>query len=80
MQYLEDIIPLCKACHQVCHIGLWSIKGQFEQVLRHYTKVSGKTREQAIARSNAAFKTFDSRSELEWVTVVEPTLGKYLGK
>jgi hypothetical protein len=77
-QILADIIPLCKSCHQVCHIGLWSLKGKFDKCIRHYQKVTKKSRVEALADAELAFIEFERRSVLTWETSLNPVLASYL--
>lgn len=65
-QILADIYPLCKMCHKVCHIGLWSLNGEYKKALDHMAKVRGISSQQAEQEVSAAFVLHDQLSQLQW--------------
>ena len=66
IQSLVKVLPLCKPCHMVCHIGFWSLKGKFEQVLAHMMRVRKISRGYALAEISAANELFEKLSSVEW--------------
>ena len=70
-QNLKDIIPLCKNCHAVKHIGLselQSSKGErnFKRLITHYMKVNKCTRYDFEKDKKEAYEMFEKRSKLSW--------------
>lgn len=70
-QSLVDIIPLCKNCHAVKHIGLselQSTKGKrdIEKLVRHYLKVNKCTHADFEKDKKEAYKLFEKRSNVSW--------------
>ena len=68
IQSLENIIPLCKSCHAVCHIGFWSLKGPeyFDKYSKHLAKVRKITLDLAHKEISNAFKIHEQMSQVEW--------------
>lgn len=63
---LTGMIALCPDCHMVKHIGLASIKGNFDKALKHLMKVNGLKKKEAEAYVENAFKIWRARSQLKW--------------
>jgi len=70
-QTLVKVLPLCKQCHMVCHIGFWSIQGKFEQVLAHMMRTRKLSRVLALAEISAANLVFEKLSRFEWILDVK---------
>ena len=43
VQRLADVVAVCKACHEVIHIGRTSLMGNEERACAHFMKVNGCT-------------------------------------
>ena len=41
VQRLEDVVAVCKSCHEVIHIGRTSLLGGEERACAHFMKVNG---------------------------------------
>lgn len=65
-QRLIKILPLCKACHMVCHIGFWSLQGKYEQALQHMARTRRISKAAASAEIAEAFQVFEHLSRFEW--------------
>jgi len=70
-QSLTDIIPLCKLCHGVKHIGLSELQASqhlrnFELLIAHYMRVNGCSREEFEKDKAQAYKLFEKRSKISW--------------
>ena len=70
-QQLIKVLPLCKQCHMVCHIGFWSIQGKFEQVLAHMMRTRKLSRAAALLEVSSANSVFEKLSGFEWILDVE---------
>lgn len=66
IQKLAGMIALCPACHQVKHIGLAQLNGQFDKALTHLMKVNKITKPKAITYIKTQFELWASRSEFDW--------------
>lgn len=66
LQSLEDIYPLCKNCHGICHIGFWSLKGSVDHLERHMAKVRRMSIPDVKAEIANAFVVHDQLSKLNW--------------
>lgn len=71
IQKLKNIIPLCRMCHAVKHIGLTGIQASrgaldYERVIKHFMKVNNCNRETFEKHQKSAFKKFEERSRYEW--------------
>jgi len=65
-QTLTGLIALCPSCHEVKHMGLAKIKGNYERALTHFMKVNKFTRKKAIDEIFSAFAQWAERSEHQW--------------
>jgi 5-methylcytosine-specific restriction endonuclease McrA len=73
-QTLGGLIALCPSCHQVKHIGLAQIQGNYEKALAHLAKVNGITEDDAKLYVESCFETWSKRSQREWkldITILE---------
>ncbi|MDE7453053.1 MAG: HNH endonuclease [Clostridia bacterium] len=43
IQRLADVVAVCKACHEVIHIGRTSLTGREKEASEHFMKVNGCT-------------------------------------
>ncbi len=68
IQKLLRLICLCHLCHAAQHYGLAEIRGEAELVNAHIRKLNGWTKRQLDAHIKRAFKTWDARNKVEWVT------------
>jgi len=66
-QVLIKVLPLCKSCHQVCHIGFWSLKGNTDHIVAHMCKVRKITKEEAKKEVASAFSLHSKLSEFEYI-------------
>ncbi len=41
VQKLEDVVAICRACHEVIHIGRTQLMGREKQACDHFMKVNG---------------------------------------
>lgn len=41
VQKLEDVVAICKSCHEVIHIGRTTLMGGEERASAHFMKVNG---------------------------------------
>jgi len=62
-QTLTGLISLCPSCHQVKHIGLARIKGNYQKALKHLAEVNGITEEEVDEYVEECFKTWQERSQ-----------------
>lgn len=65
-QALVDLVALCPACHQCKHFGFAQVRGNFQQVLDHFSKVNGISVERAKAYFTNAMDIWRERSKIEW--------------
>ena len=73
-QTLKGLIALCPKCHQVKHIGLAQIQGNYEKAIEHMAKVNGISKEDAEIYVEVCFETWSKRSTKEWeldITILE---------
>jgi len=65
-QTLAGLIALCPACHEVKHLGLAQIKGNYERALLHFVEVNDIPIEEAKDYIFTAFAQWAERSEYQW--------------
>ncbi len=65
-QTLTGLISLCPNCHQVKHIGLARIKGNYPKALKHLAEVNGITEEEAEKYVEECFEIWQERSEKKY--------------
>ncbi|MGN1061271.1 MAG: HNH endonuclease [Candidatus Coproplasma sp.] len=66
VQSLENIIAVCKACHEVIHIGRATLLGREKEASEHFMKVNGcsySDYRKALGEANAVHR---ERSRKEW--------------
>lgn len=66
IQYLDNIISVCKNCHMTIHIGLANTKGNGEKALLWYAKVNKLSPEDAAKDMRKAFCIWIARNQYEW--------------
>lgn len=68
IQKLEDIVAVCRACHEVIHIGRTALMGREAEAQAHFCKVNGATQSEYHAALGEANRVHAERSRHEWVT------------
>lgn len=66
IQKLVGLVALCPQCHQVKHIGLAQIQGNYQKALKHLMKVNEWTKEDAEAYIQVCFEIWANRSGKKW--------------
>jgi hypothetical protein len=66
VQKLVRMIALCPPCHEVKHIGLARIKGNFNRAVQHLMKVNDMTEQDATDYIETAFRVWSERSKYNW--------------
>lgn len=66
IQELTAVYPLCKRCHQVCHIGFWQLQGPVDHIIAHMAKVRKISLQQAKKEIADAFVLHNHLSSFEW--------------
>lgn len=66
VQKLAGMIALCPACHQVKHIGLAQVNGQFDHALAHLMKVNKLTKPKSLAYVQEQFRVWNERSKFQY--------------
>ena len=69
VQKLSSVVALCRACHEVVHIGRTSLIGRYQEAMEHFMRVNGCTQSEfhlALERANAEHERLN-RVE-EWAT------------
>ena len=77
IQKLVGLISLCPACHEVKHIGLAQVRGNYDRALKHLMRINKWTEEDAEVYVEVAFETYMQRSLHEWksdISIVEKML------
>lgn len=74
IQKLIDLIPICKMCHHVKHIGQASIlsnKGELDmnEVIDHFIRVNQCSRSVFEREKKKAFEVWEKRNSYEWETL-----------
>lgn len=77
VQKLVKIVSLCPICHHVKHMGLASINGQMEEVIKQLCNVNKWSREVSKSYIAFSFDLWKERSEHNW-TVDISNLDKYI--
>ena len=68
IQKLENVIAVCRACHEVIHIGRTTMLGRGGQAEEHFKKVNGCTQSDYHAALDEANRIHRERSRYEWMT------------
>ncbi len=66
VQSLENIVAVCRPCHEVIHIGRTSLMGREKEASEHFIKVNGCSYadyRKALGEANAVHR---ERSKKEW--------------
>lgn len=69
IQTLVDIVPLCKTCHQVKHLGRTRVVSnpwQWERVITHLAAVNNWSDRQVEKYVTLQFQIWELRSQSEW--------------
>lgn len=67
VQKLKNVVAVCKACHEVMHIGRTQLMGKEREASEHFMKVNGCTYAEyrkALGEANAVHR---ERSKREWL-------------
>ena len=67
VQKLANVVAVCKACHEVIHIGRTQLTGREREASEHFMKVNGCTYAEyrkALGEANAVHR---ERSRREWL-------------
>lgn len=67
VQKLANVIAVCRACHEVIHIGRTQLMGREREASEHFMKVNGCTYAEyrkALGEANAVHR---ERSKREWL-------------
>ena len=67
VQKLVNVIAVCRACHEVIHIGRTQLMGREREACEHFMKVNGCTYAEyrkALGEANAVHR---ERSKREWL-------------
>ncbi|MCD8306959.1 MAG: HNH endonuclease [Clostridia bacterium] len=74
VQKLEDVVAVCRACHEVIHIGRTQLMGREKEASEHYMKVNGCSYAEyrkALGEANAAHqrrnKVDEWKLDLTWL-------------
>lgn len=66
IQRLDGLVALCPACHQVKHIGLAQLKGNYKEALRHLAKINKISLTVAQEYVNKSVELWRERSKYSW--------------
>lgn len=66
VQKLVNIIAVCRACHEVIHIGRTSLMGREREASEHFMKVNGASYAEYRAALGEANEKHRERSAKEW--------------
>ncbi len=66
VQKLHNIIAVCRACHEVIHIGRTQLKGKEKEASEHFIKVNNCTYADYRAALGEANAKHRERSRKEW--------------
>lgn len=66
-QILVKVLPLCTKCHQVCHIGFWSLQGPTDAILKHMAKVRKISISEAKLEVSQSFTLHAQLSDYYWM-------------
>lgn len=65
-QKLIRMTALCPSCHEVKHMGLARVKGNYGKALKHLMKVNDMTKQEATDYVDQIFEVWAGRSEHSW--------------
>ena len=66
VQKLANIVAVCKACHEVIHIGRTQLMGREREASEHFMKVNGCTYAEYRKALGEANEVHRERSKREW--------------
>lgn len=65
-QKLVKMIALCPPCHEVKHLGLAQLRGNLERATKHFCKVNGCSKQEAMKYFADVFDEWAERSQSSW--------------
>jgi len=65
-QTLVGVVGLCPACHEVKHIGLAQMRGNYGRAIKHFCKVNECSYDEATMYIDNTFGMWAIRSRYEW--------------
>ena len=69
IQKLEDVVAVCRPCHEVIHISRTQLMGRGVEAMEHFMKVNGCTQSEFHEALGDANRLYRKRNEVEgWVT------------
>ena len=69
LQTLEDVVALCRACHEVKHIGRTQLMGRGNDAMEQFMKVNACSQMEFHAALGQANELYRQRNKIEgWVT------------
>lgn len=77
IQKLEDVVAVCRDCHQVIHIGRTYLFGKGDDAMEHFMKVNGCTQSEFHLALGKANEENARRNEIEGWTADCSLLKKY---
>lgn len=66
IQKLKNVVAVCKACHEVIHIGRTQLTGREREASEHFMKVNGCTYAEYRKALGEANEKHRERSKKEW--------------
>lgn len=66
VQKLANVVAVCKACHEVIHIGRTELLGREREASEHFMKVNGCNYAEYRKALGEANETHRERSKREW--------------
>ncbi len=71
LQKLEDVVALCRGCHEVKHISRTQLMGRGMEAMEHFMQVNGCSQMEFHAALGEANEAYIRRNKIEgWVTDV----------
>ena len=65
---LTKIIALCNKCHEVKHIGLAELRGNFDRAKKWFMEINDISDKEADYLIDDAFQLWDERNQHQWQT------------
>jgi hypothetical protein len=66
VQKLVKLVALCPSCHEVKHIGLAGVRGNYERAVAHLSRVNGWSIADAELYIEGCFELWHRRSRHPW--------------
>jgi len=66
IQRLKNVVAVCRACHEVIHIGRTQLMGREEEACKHFMRVNGCTYAEYRKALGEANELHRERSKAEW--------------